>query len=129
VSTDSRGRVVVVNDDPQVLALYREVLSELQYEPVAMMTEGVETDRIRDASPDAVILDLQVGEHPEYGVEMAKELRQDLQFAAIPIVVCTANAGALEGARQTLSELDVPVVLKPFSVEQLGALLSGSPGP
>ena len=117
-------RVVVVNDAPAVLALYRDMLEELRFEPVMMSTEAIETDRIREANPDAVLLDLTVGLQAEYGVEMAKELRADERYASIPIVVATANADALDGSRQTLEEIGVPILLKPFTVEELGTSLA-----
>ncbi len=123
-----RPRVVVVNDAPAVLALYRDMLEELNFEPVMMATEAIETDRIRQANPDAVLLDLTVGLQAEYGVEMAKELRADERYAAIPIVVATANADALDGSRQTLDEIGVPILLKPFSVEELGTSLAAGEG-
>ena len=124
----ARRRVVVVNDAPAVLALYRDMLEELNYEPVMMATEAIETERIRQANPDAVLLDLTVGLQAEYGVEMAKEIRADERYAAIPIVVATANADALDGSRQTLDEIGVPILLKPFSVEELGTSLSADEG-
>jgi chemosensory pili system protein ChpA (sensor histidine kinase/response regulator) len=112
-------RVVIVNDAPAVLALYRDMLQELEYQAVLLETEGIETERIAEADPDAVVLDLEVGLQADYGVEMAKALRADDRYAAIPIVVATANANALDGARQTLRDIGVPVLLKPFSVEDL----------
>jgi CheY-like chemotaxis protein len=112
-------RVVIVNDAPAVLALYRDMLEELEYQAVLLETEGIETERIAQADPDAVVLDLEVGLQADYGVEMAKALRADDRYAAIPIVVATANADALDGARQTLRDIGVPVLLKPFSVEDL----------
>jgi len=126
-STGARRRVVVVNDDQAILDLYRDMLEELEYEPVTMVTYAIETDRIRAAAPDAVILDLEVGEQAHYGVDMARQLREDQRLAAIPIVVCTANADALNGERSTLEELDVPVLLKPFTTDEIDAALQGSP--
>jgi CheY-like chemotaxis protein len=117
-------RVVVVNDAPAVLEMYREMLQELDYEPVVLSTVAVETDRIREANPDAVVLDLTVGLQTEYGVQMAQELRSDGRYRSIPIVVATANATALDGAREILSEIGVPVLLKPFTVEELAASLA-----
>jgi two-component system, OmpR family, phosphate regulon response regulator PhoB len=124
----ARRRVVVVNDAPAVLALYRDMLEELNFEPVMMATEAIETERIRQAKPDAVLLDLTVGLQAEYGVEMAKELRADERYAAIPIVVATANADALDGSRQALDEIGVPILLKPFTVEELGTSLAADQG-
>jgi DNA-binding response OmpR family regulator len=118
------SRVVVVNDASAVLALYRDLLDEMHYEAVVMATEAIETGRIRAADPDAVILDLTVGLQTEYGVEMAQALRADDRYSAIPIVVATANADALEGARELLHEIGVPILLKPFTLEELEASLA-----
>ncbi|MDQ2674972.1 MAG: hypothetical protein M3Y40_09990 [Chloroflexota bacterium] len=69
-----RPRVVVVNDAAAVLELYRDMLEELDCEPVVLATEAIETAKITAADPDAVVLDLEVGLQAEYGVAMAKEL-------------------------------------------------------
>jgi CheY-like chemotaxis protein len=128
-TTNGQRRVVIVNDAPAVLALYRDMLADLDYQPVLMETEGVETDRIAEARPDAVVLDLEVGLQADYGVRMAQELRRDERYAAIPIVVATANADALDGAREALRAIGVPILLKPFTVEELGESLSAPSRP
>ena len=115
---------MVVNDDPGILDLYRDLLRELDYEPVALATTGIETERIRAHDPDAVILDLQVGEEAHYGIATAVQLRSDARLADIPIVVCTANADALDGARQQLRDIGVPILLKPFTIKAIEDVLS-----
>ena len=122
-AVQTRGRVVVVNDEPAVLDLYRDILEELNYEPVGMVTTAIETDRIRGFEPDAVILDLQVGDQTRYGLAMARQLRQVQRFARIPIVICTANAEALYRHRTMLRDIRVPVLLKPFTVGQIDQAL------
>ena len=117
-------RVVVVNDDQGVLDMYRDLLRELDYEPVALATTGIQSEQIRAHDPDAVILDLQVGEEGEYGIATAVQLRSDARLANIPIVVCTANAEALDGARRQLRDLGVPMLLKPVSIETIDEVLS-----
>jgi two-component system response regulator VicR len=118
-----RKRVVVVNDDPGVLDMYRDLLRELDYEPVALDTTGIETERIRAHDPDAVILDLQVGAESDYGIATAVQLRSDARLANTPIVVCTANADALDGSRKQLEDIGVPMLLKPFSIATLEEIL------
>ena len=119
-----RRRVVVVNDNLGVLDLYRDILRELDYEPVAMATTAIETERIRAHEPDAVILDLEVGAEAMYGVAMAVQLRDDARLANIPIVVCTGNPDALGAARPTLDDIGVPVLLKPFTIDEIDSALS-----
>lgn len=120
----ARRRVVVVNDDPGILDLYRDVLHELDYEPVALATTGIETEQIRAHDPDAVILDLEVGDEQEYGIAMAFQLRNDARLADIPILVCTANANALDGVREQLRHIGVPTLLKPVSIDTIEEALS-----
>jgi CheY-like chemotaxis protein len=120
----ARRRVVVVNDDQAILDLYRDLLSELDYDPVGLATTGIESEQIRAHDPDAVILDLQVGEEGEYGIAMAIQLRSDARLANIPIVVCTGNADALAEARKRLRDFDVPTLLKPVSIETIEEVLS-----
>ena len=122
--TSTRRRVVVVNDDQGVLDMYRDMLRELDYEPVAMATTGIVTEQIRAYEPDAVILDLQVGDEAGYGVSMAVQLRGDSRLAAIPIIVCTGNAAAIDGQHLMLRDIGVPMLLKPMTIETLGNLLS-----
>jgi CheY-like chemotaxis protein len=126
-ATNRARRVVVVNDAPAVLALYRDMLEELSYELVLMVTEGIETERIAEARPDAVVLDLEVGLQADYGVKMAQELRSDERYAAIPIVVATARVEALDGEAATLRKIGVPILIKPFSVDELRESLEGRP--
>jgi two-component system response regulator VicR len=122
-AVQTRGRVVVVNDEPAVLDLYRDILEELNFEPVGMVTTAIETDRIRGFEPDAVILDLQVGDQTGYGLTMARQLREVQRFARIPIIICTANAEALHRHRRMLRDIRVPVLLKPFTVGQIDQAL------
>lgn len=124
-----RRRVVVVNDDPAILDLYRDILKELDHDPVTMVTYAIETDRIRAAAPDAVILDLEVGEQASYGVDIAKQLRMDGRLTDVPIIICTANADAVTGKHRELRAIGVPILLKPFTAAQIDAALekSGSP--
>jgi CheY-like chemotaxis protein len=122
-SSSARRRVVVVNDDPAILDLYRDVLHELDYESVTLSTTGIESEQIRAHEPDAVILDLQVGAEGEYGIAMAIQLRNDARLANIPIMVCTADVNALDGVRKQLQDIGVPALLKPVSIETIEEVL------
>ena len=114
----------MVNDDQGVLDMYRDLLRELDYEPVGLATTGIQSEQIRAHDPDAVILDLQVGDEGDYGIAMAVQLRSDARLANIPIVVCTANAEALDGARKQLRDIGVPMLLKPGSIQTIDDVLS-----
>ena len=114
----------MVNDDPAILDLYRDVRHELDYESVTLSTTGIESEQIRSHEPDAVILDLQVGAEGEYGIAMAIQLRNDARLANIPIMVCTADVNALDGVRKQLQDIGVPALLKPVSIETIEEVLS-----
>ena len=122
--TVRRRRVVVVNDEQSILDLYRDILRELDHEAIGLTTTGIQSEQIRAHDPDAVILDLQVGGESDYGIAMAVQLRSDARLAHIPIVVCSANADALDTSRKQLRDIGVPMLLKPFSIQAIEEALS-----
>ena len=54
-----------------------------------------------------------------YGIRIIEDLRADDEMRAIPIVLCTGAAEAVHSLRPRLDALGVPIVVKPFSLEEL----------
>jgi CheY-like chemotaxis protein len=55
---------------------------------------------------------------------MIEDLRADEETRAIPIMLCTGAADAVESLRPRLDALAVPIVVKPFSIDELERTLS-----
>ncbi len=113
---------MVVDDQEHLLTLLRMLLEDEQYQ-VSVLNEGREAvPRIREASPDLVILDLRLKDAS--GVDILESLRAHDSTAEIPVIVYTA---AVLGA-ETVSNLisgnparycNVSVVQKPFELDAL----------
>ena len=112
-------RVLVVNDTQEILELFDDILSEMGLEVVQMTYAPRELDRVREAKPDLVILDLVFGERELLGWQLLQKIRMDRSLETMPVVVCSAALNTLNELQGYLTEQKVTVVVKPFNVAQL----------
>ena len=116
--------VLVVNDDDSALDMYEEVLMALGHEPVTKETMASGPETVRDVGADALLVDLQSPDEDVYGMRIIEDLRANEEMGAIPIVLCTGAADAVESVRPRLDALGVPIVVKPFSLDELERALA-----
>lgn len=121
-------RVVVVDDEPDIVTLLRVQLTAAGFDVVGEAGDGRRAlEVVRETTPDAVVLDLLMPTMT--GFEAIPELRS---LPTPPhIVAYTAVAG--DFVRQEMKRLRVPLVLKSGVAEPLVAALragpaEGSPG-
>jgi len=109
------GRVLVVDDEPTVRCLIREVLAErgLEVEEAADGPEALR--RIAAAPPDLLLLDL--GMPLMAGSEVIQDLRRRPETATLPILVVT-GLGAEEGRIAVARGADAHLA-KPFTPDAL----------
>lgn len=109
-------RILVVDDDPHILAGITQMLSSRGYHVLAAR-DGLEAVvKARDERPSLLVLDLYMPEMD--GFEVIRRLRTWDETARMPIVVLTASDIALDEAR--VSKLGAEVFLsKPFSEQAL----------
>jgi two-component system alkaline phosphatase synthesis response regulator PhoP len=81
-------RVLVVEDDPDDLALIRMALKDEPYEILVALNgkEGVE--KAKAEKPDAIVLDIMMPEKD--GFKACEELKSDPDCANIPVLMLTA---------------------------------------
>jgi DNA-binding response OmpR family regulator len=117
------GRVLVVDDEPEVGAALRDLLLEIGY-LVKNAARGAEALRLVDVfQPDVVLLDLQMPGMP--GTEVLAQLRQ--RHPRLPIIIVTANADAAV-ALSTLAQGAFDYVVKPFTLEGLERIVGAALG-
>jgi CheY-like chemotaxis protein len=117
----SLGRVLVVDDDPEVVALLQDVLASLDYES-ASAADGDEALRVVTSyRPDVILLDLWLP--GMLGTEVLVALRRD--HPEIPVVMVTANTDEQIG-RESLAQGAFDYVRKPFDVETLERILTAA---
>jgi phosphate regulon transcriptional regulator PhoB len=110
------GRVLVVEDEPDVAELLRYNLSREGYD-VLQAANGAEGLRqARESRPDLVLLDLMI---PQLnGWEVCRRLKQDPATRAIPVIIVTARVD--EGDKVLGFEMGADdYVTKPFAVREL----------
>jgi len=108
------GKILVVDDDPEVRMATRDFLSSKGYE-VVVAEGGREALRLLDASPpDVVLLDVAMPDMD--GMETLK--RMVATHPAMPVIMVTANAD-IEITSKVLQLGAADYVPKPFDLDYL----------
>ncbi len=113
----SAGRILVVDDEPQILRALRTSLHGAGYEVEAAATAAEALSAAAARPPNGVILDLVLPDGS--GIEVARELRR---WTDAPIVVLSA----VGDEREKVAALDAGAddyVTKPFGIDELLARL------
>ena len=112
----ARTRILVVDDEPDILDLVQYNLSKAQYDVVGVVSGEEALAQVRITPPDLIVLDLMLPGVD--GLEVCKALKRDARTAAIPIVILTARgeevdivAGLELGADDYLTKPFSPRVL------------------
>ena len=117
----SLGRVLLVEDEPRVAAMLRDVLVELGY-IVTVAGGGAEALQFVPVfEPDVVLLDLLMPEMS--GVEVLEHLRRD--HPTLRVVIMSGNED-VEVARATLRAGAFDYLGKPFSIDVLARVVAAA---
>ena len=115
--TEPGGRVLVCDDEPQILRAVRVVLRDAGFEVVAAATAREALDAASVRPPDAAIIDLVLPDGS--GVDVCRELRS---WSEMPIIVLSAVGEESEKVRALEAGAD-DYVTKPFGPRELVARL------
>lgn len=109
--------VLIVEDDQEIRELIGDVLALEGYSvhSLARLAHGL--DRIRKIKPDVIVLDL--GLPGIGGIELLRIIKADPTLGSIPVVICSGAVETIQQHRDEFAELDIPVVRKPFNLDQL----------
>jgi len=113
----SERRVLVVDDEPQILRALKVVLRNAGYEVAAAASKREALDSIAVSPPDALVLDLVLPDGD--GVEVCRELRR---WSDLPVLVLSAVGDEREKVRALDAGAD-DYVTKPFGAAELLARL------
>jgi two-component system KDP operon response regulator KdpE len=112
-----KTKILIVDDEPQILRALRAGLIAQGYE-VVMAADGEEAlDKASAETPDAIILDLNLPR--KSGLDVCRELRE---WSAAPIIVLSVR----DSERDKVTALDLGAddyLTKPFSTNELLARL------
>jgi CheY-like chemotaxis protein len=117
------ARILVINDDNDLLDTYEAVISGLGHEPVTKAIAASGPEIVHDVEADVLIVDLQRPQEDEYGLRIIEELRAAPETQAFPIILATGAGPDLDPILPRLQSLQVPVLHKPFAIEELEFVL------
>ena len=120
-----RPHVLVLDEEPVIAELMRELLEDEGFRVSTRSETLPNPDEIRGLQPSLIVLDyLRPGQTT--GWPQLQRLRLDRNTCAIPVVLCTAATCQVKALESDLAALNVAVVLKPFDIDELLAVVWGA---
>lgn len=120
MAASTAAHLLVAEDDADIRALYQELFTEEGYR-VSLCERLPDAAEIQRFAPDLVILDF--FDSGASALELIRAIRADTTTAGLPLVVCSAALPQVREAKSELAALDVVVMLKPFDLEELLAVV------
>jgi len=116
-----KKRILVVDDEPDFASIVQGNLEKEGF-AVDVAYDGVDgLEQVKKNPPDAIVLDVMMPEKDGY--EMCSELKNDPQYADIPIVLLTAVASRVTSTRYShydgMSTEADDYIPKPASAEDI----------
>jgi DNA-binding response OmpR family regulator len=113
-------RVLIADDDQDILRLISRRLSRRGYEVITAANGQEALDAMTPEAPDAVVLDWLMPKAT--GSEVCKRIKGDPATADIPVVLLTARATESDIEEGLASGADA-YLTKPFDIYELDAML------
>jgi two-component system KDP operon response regulator KdpE len=114
MAATKRTRILVVDDEPKLIHLVREVLSAAQYEVIVAGSGKRAVETAAMERPDLILLDLILPGDTD-GYDVARRLRE---FTEVPIIMLTARVTEVDKLAGFEAGAD-DYITKPFSSKEL----------
>ncbi|MFM8552906.1 MAG: sigma-54-dependent transcriptional regulator [Nitrospiraceae bacterium] len=119
-----KPKVLIVDDDPDIVTILRDRLDSLGYETCTAADGMQGLERIERDQPDLILLDLEMPRLS--GLELLKRLSQSRQQsregADVPVIVMTAY-GTITKAVEAMKEGAFDFLAKPIEMDHLSIVL------
>jgi two-component system, OmpR family, phosphate regulon response regulator PhoB len=123
-------RILLVEDEKDIVQVLEYALRQAGFDTVSARDGAEAFARVREKTPDAVILDLMLPDLA--GTEICRLLKSNARTAAVPVIILTARSDEVD--RVVGFELGADdYITKPFSVREVvlrvkAVLRRGTPG-
>lgn len=114
----SLGQILIVDDEPKLVRLVREIMLATGYETLAASNGDQAIEMVALEQPDLVLLDLVLAGKLD-GYQVAKRIRE---FSEVPIIILTIKSREADMLRGFEAGAD-DYLTKPFSSKELLARL------
>jgi DNA-binding response OmpR family regulator len=113
----SNERILVIEDEPQMIDLIRLILETRGYQVVAAQGGEEGLDLMRVERPDLILLDIMMPEMD--GGDVYHHMQQEPELSQIPVIVVTAKAAPIDRVLwMNVAQVD-DYVTKPFGPDDL----------
>ena len=112
-SSESRARVLIVDDKPDNLRLLSAMLTDEQYEVRRAINGSTALMGVKAAPPDLILLDINMPDMSGY--EVCQRLKQDESTQDIPVIFLSALGEAIDKI-QAFQVGGIDYITKPFEV-------------
>jgi CheY-like chemotaxis protein len=113
------ARILVINDDEQVLDVHEDALREMGHEPLTTTIDESGPETVRRAGAEALIVDLQRPGEDRHGLRLIEEVRAAPELRTLPIVLASGAIPELRALSSRLQALGIQMLAKPFDIADL----------
>ncbi|EHQ26411.1 response regulator receiver domain-containing protein [Mucilaginibacter gracilis] len=108
-------RILVIDDDEDILEILNIVFQENGYETVISNT-GEAAEHIRVIQPDIVLLDVRIVGSVKSGPEICREIKSQLETRHLPVMLVSGESDLAVLAKECGADAYIP---KPFDIFDL----------
>jgi len=112
----SQKKILVVDDEINILKTLTDLLSSSGYEVVTAMDGKAGIEMAKKAKPDLVLLDIMMPKVS--GIELLKQVKSKTKHAHIPIIVLSAKSN-IETIEEAMKNYADKYITKPYDPQDL----------
>jgi len=118
VNTQMIKKILIVEDNPEVVNLVQMILEHLGYAPIVAMTGKQGVDLATSHLPDLVLLDISLPDMD--GFTVACQIRQNQKTYSIPILATTGKV-SFEDKERCIQNGCTDYISKPYTPKELAS--------
>ncbi|MGA9521300.1 MAG: response regulator [Myxococcaceae bacterium] len=112
------GRILLVDDEPNIRAICEEVLTNLGFDVIPAGTLAEARERLRESRPDLLLLDVNLPDGE--GFSLLEEIKAERASSHLPVIFISARSETSAKVRALKLGGD-DYLVKPFDALELGA--------
>ena len=116
MSREAPGKVLVVDDDPEIVTFLSTLLELEGIESSVATSAAAVLEQLAQMRPDLVLLDIAMPDRD--GIDLCKELKRDPRTAEVPVFVVSARPGK-DVVERALAAGAEEFIRKPFENAEL----------